>query len=596
MGIKSPYPFPSLKEAFPSDLAHPFLFFQPEEIEALRSKCRSGDAGREYDKLRAGVHEYLEHKPSLASPRRDLSTRGGPCFDSWLERDQKRICLLTNAALVALVENATDLVDATYEIAHEFMSWPSWVHPQLPWLVVDLRSSTSLMCMAIVYDFLHDKLSNTQRETLESTCLWRGLSHLSMDFSPWWTTAYDSNWCAVCCTGVGTTALAFAATGHEDRDVYLDLAEKCSRATWRYLDEYDEGGGWVEGLTYWEYGTGLAVTFAHVLRSATRGTVDLFQHPRMQEIGEFPFHGLLPPDRWINFGDSYSRPWITPAHLKLAQEQKDGRHLWYFQTLERFYKTNQLDIFRVLWWPADVEPAELKFEEQSAHFPEVGWTIFRADASDPDTLIVPVKAGKTVAPHGHADVGTFLIHVGGETIIREFGMPRYGDEAWRFRETNGHNLPLIDGKGQLTDRPRAGRIERVELGGGPEILEIDLTEPYGNSSLISYRRSFTFKRPDTMLVEDNFTVSNEIAIRSQFHYSGKIDLGETALVVSSEETALTVEVDGDVPFGLSLGQYNDLIPYKRESAEPITVHHFAIEATLKPPESYLNYTFHIKRP
>ena len=39
------YPFPSVREAFPSEPAHPFLFFHPRDIGALRAKCRTGDAG-----------------------------------------------------------------------------------------------------------------------------------------------------------------------------------------------------------------------------------------------------------------------------------------------------------------------------------------------------------------------------------------------------------------------------------------------------------------------------------------------------------------------------------------------------------------------
>ena len=585
------YPFPSVREAFPSEPAHPVLFFHPRDIGALRAKCRTGDAGLEYDKLRSSVADYLEHRPSLSSPRRDWSHQDGSHFHAWLEADQKKICLVTNAALAAVVEDDPDLVDATYEIAHEFMSWPSWAHPNLPWSVVDLRSSAALMCMAIVYDFLYDHLSVRQREEIESICWWRGLSELSSDFSPRWATTYFSNGCAVCCAGVGIAALAFAAHGHMDRDVYLDLADKCARSTWRYLDEYGNDGAWAEGLTYWEYGTGLALTYAHVLRSVTGGVIDLFKHPRMQEIGEFPLRGLLPPDRWINFGDCYSKPWITPAHLKLAQEQKDGRHLWYFQTLERYYKTNQLDIFRVLWWPDDVEPVALGFTDRSTHYPKVGWTIFRADVADPDTMIVPVKVGKTVGPHGHADVGSFLLHVGGETVICEFGMSKYGSNRVPFRETRGHNLPLVDGKGQLTDRPRAGQIERIELGEETEHLVVDLTEPYGNAALVGYRRSFTFTCPDTLLIEDRFSVQEEMAIRSQFHYRGEAALGEKTLTISSGEVALTVGVDSEQPFKLCLGQNEGLVPNVRESPDPITVPHFAVEIRVRPPGVCLSYAF-----
>lgn len=590
-----PYPFSPVKEVFSPDQAHPFLFFRGDGLGALRAKCRKGDAGREYDRIRADVSEYLAHRSPLASPRRDLSRYGGEHFHTWIEANQRLICLVTNAALVAVVEDDQDLADAAYEIAHEFMSWPSWVHPQLPWLVADLRSSAALMCMAIVYDFLHERLSDSQRVELESACWWRGLSALSADFSPSWTTAYNSNWCAVCCCGVGAAALAFAAGGHQDGDAYLGLAEKCACAVWRYLNEYGRNGAWVEGLTYWEYGTGLALTWAHVLRSATDGQIDLFKHPTMKDIGEFPLYGLLPPDRWINFGDSYSMPWITPAHLKLAQEHGDGRHLEYFKTLEQYYKTNQMDILRVLWWPEGLEPTRLETAERSVHFPEVGWTVFRADTTDPDTMIVPVKVGRTVAPHDHADVGTFLLHAAGQTIIREFGMPQYGEHAWRFRETRGHNLPLIDDQGQRTERPRAGKVENVDLGGDTEHLTVDLTEPYGIDSVTSYRRVYTFARPDTLVVEDRFTVEGAADVLVHYHYNGRAELGDGTVRIDCGQVTLAAELSVDAPFELSLGEHTDLIPYKRESPDPISVPHFAVQMKVEPPGCRMKCTFRITR-
>ena len=83
-------------------------------------------------------------------------------------------------------------------------------------------------------------------------------------------------------------------------------------------------------------------------------------------------------------------------------------------------------------------------------------------------------------------------------------------------------------------------------------------------------------------------------MRSQFHYSGEIDLGETALAISSGETTLAIDVDSADPFELSLGQYDNLIPNRRESTEPITVHHFAVETRVKSPGGSLRYSFIIK--
>lgn len=582
---------PPLRDCFPSQPEHPLLFFRAAELGDLRQTWREGGAGEEYAGIKEQVLRAIRGDGVPPSPRRDLSRYDGD-FEGWIGADQAAKCLVGNAALVALVEDDAALAQRAYDLAQAFMAWPSWVHPQLPWMGVDLRASANIMAMAILYDFLFPWLTPNQRLEIESICWARGLAQLTEDPErESWATNHHSNWCAVCSTGVGVAALTFAATGQQDRDAYLRLADSCARNVWRYLDEYGEGGGWREGATYWGYGTGLALTFAHVLRSATDGAVDLFRHPRLADIGEFPLRLLLPPDRQVNFGDCYSHPWLTPAHLKLAQEQRDGRHLWYFQNLRQHYHTNQLDIFRVLWWPAGLEPTPIRFKRPSAHFPEIGWVVFRADG-----LIVPVKIGTTVEPHGHADVGNFLLHWRGETLIREFGMPRYGPTATPFQETGGHNLPLFDGHGQQRDRARPGNIETVELGGPTECLTADLTEAYGYPPLRRFRRSFVFTPPDVLTVEDHFEVEAAVDLQSRLHYTGEAVIeGDTVLLRAGAASA-TLEIDADADFRLSLGRCDGLIPNQLESREPITVPHLEIAMDLRPPSAKLRYTFRVTTP
>ena len=435
------YPFPTLAECMPPDLGHPYLFARREELHALREKCRTGAAAREYAAIRDHVLRAVDGDGIPPSPRRDECRYGGD-FERWIFADRDAKLLLSNAAFVALVEDDADLAERTYGLAHDFMCWPSWTHPQLPWHAVDLRTAGTLQVMAMVYDFLFDRLSRDRRVELESTCWARGIRRMKEELeSQPWATAYESNWCAVCCEGVAAAALAFANGGEQDRASYLDLADRCARHVWRYLDSYGTGGAWREGVTYWGYGTGLALTLAHTLRSVSGGAINLFEHPAVADIAEFPMRCHLAPDKVVNFGDCYSHPWLTPANLKVAQERRDGRHLWYFRTQQEYYRTNQMDVFRVLWWPDDLEEKEPTVDPPSMHFPRIGWTIFRADGRDPDELVVPVKIGTTLDPHGHADVGTFLVHAGGHTFIRDFGIPRYGDPRSRiFRQTEGHNL------------------------------------------------------------------------------------------------------------------------------------------------------------
>lgn len=591
------YPFPSLQSCFQAERGHPCLFFDLDALSRLRRQCLHGERSGEYAALRQRVTLAAEGGGVPCSPPRD-ETRYGGNPEKWILADQEAVDLLSGAALVALVEDDPGLVETAWRFSSQRMAWPSWVHPQLPWHSVDLRSSYTMMTLAMVYDFLFDRLGDNRRIEIESICWWRGLCHLveNPDREAW-ASRYDSNWCAVCCAGVAATAVAFAAGGQQDSGRYLALADAYARRVWRYLDSYDQGGGWSEGQTYWGYGTGLAFTLAHVLRSATDGVVNLFIHPAMADIGEFPLRCFLPPEGAVNFGDSYSRPYVSPANLKLAQEQRDGRQLWLYQTRQADYQTNESAVLRVLWQPEDLQPVPPTYDPPSAHCPKIGWTIFRADRSDPDGLVVPVKIGSTASPHGHADVGTFLLHAGGKTFLREFGMPRYGDReaVARFRSTAAHNLPLFAGQGQQADRPRRGRILQCDLGGAEERLVADITEPYGMPSLRKFVRTFVFRPPDRLEIVDSFEVAEETPLLSFFHFSGEPALEPSGLALASGGWRVAFSVKTDLAFGLTLGRHENLVANLKESPTPISVPHLALDATLAPPGGTIQYSFAIGR-
>ena len=591
MNQQNPYPFPSLTDCVDLDRRHPYLFLHVEHVEDLRRGCRDGSAGAEYEGIRDRVVRAINSGPFPQSPPRDECRHDG-AHQRWIAADQEALNRVANAALVALVEDDPDLAEAAYGFAQQRMAWPKWTHPKLPWMTVDLRSSATLMSMAIVYDFLFGRLSEDRRIELESVCWERGMARMVEDLDcEWWPTRFGSNWCAVCCCGVAVTALAFANGGKRPADDYLRLADTCARRLWRYFDEYGSGGAWREGLTYWSYGTGLALTLAHVLRSATKGKVDCFQHPCVATIGEFPLRCHLPPDRMVNFGDAYTHPWVTPVHLKIAQEQGDGRHLWFFQQHRSHYRTNQLDIFRVLWWPDGVDAQAPSFSPPSVHYPEIGWTIFRSDGRDPDALIVPVKIGTTRDPHGHADVGTFIVHAGQHTFVRDLGIPLYGhSDEEAFRSTTGHNLPLFDGRGQLGDKPRAGTILHVDLGGQAETLVADLTEPYGYGPLRRYVRTFTFRRPDRLEIADEFELTAEVAMRALFHFEGEPTLGDRELLLRSSDWQIGLSVDTGLPCQLAIAQHESLVTVSHESPSPITVPFLAVEAKLSPPGATIRYS------
>ncbi len=49
------------------------------------------------------------------------------------------------------------------------------------------------------------------------------------------------------------------------------------------------------------------------------------------------------------------------------------------------------------------------------------WMVARVDPGDPDALVLAAKGGNNQEMHNQNDVGNFIVHINGESIIPDIG-------------------------------------------------------------------------------------------------------------------------------------------------------------------------------
>jgi hypothetical protein len=120
-------------------------------------------------------------------------------------------------------------------------------------------------------------------------------------------------------------------------------------------------------------------------------------------------------------------------------------------------------------------------EPGSFHAPQETWLpdlmllVARTDGSDGDQLVLAAKGGHNNEIHNHNDVGAFLVHWRGESLICDLGAGNYirqlfsgGRYELLSTRSLGHNVPLING---------------CEQGTGGEFRAVDFSEHEGDAAL-----------------------------------------------------------------------------------------------------------------
>ena len=203
----------------------------------------------------------------------------------------------------------------------------------------------------------------------------------------------------------------------------------------------------------------------------------------------------------------------------------------------------------------DATPASLSFIGRGM----TPVALFRS-SWDAQATFAGIKGGQASSPHGHMDVGTFVIDMLGERFVEDLGMQDYnsleslGLQIWDRQATSdrwkvfrlharSHNVLSIDGKDHRVD----GRGDFVAT--TPASVRIDMAGVY-QGQLANASRELRLREDRGVEVRDEVTATDSGAVvRWQIITGGTVALaGERAtLTVGGKRAALRIAgIDGVV--------------------------------------------------
>lgn len=423
---------------------------------------------------------------------------------------------LSAAVLHLLFGNRKDLLRAVCDYIWSICEESNWVIPAHERLKIDLfAAETSFMLAEIVHVLenpLPQEIIARVREEIEQRIF---APYLTQDFH--WHKG-ESNWNGVCNSSIGAAFLHL----EQDEERLAKALRKALDGLDVYIDTaFEEDGGSTEGTGYWQYGLMNYICFSELLRERSGGKLDLLGSERMKRIAAFPLHMMLSDGHFASFADCRESLTFHPGIISRLAERTGTKSLVSVLaptplSVLRYPRTDRFPIMlrNILWWDGQ-KPAEYMPEDTYLRCTGVAKIVVEQPTGD--RLVLAAKAGHNEEKHNHNDVGSFILHIEGETFICDPGLGLYTRDYFSSRRYEnvfcnsfGHSVPRINGNLQRPGREFCGKILSFESNRELKRIVIEFAEAYGLSSLRSLRR--ILEAPvggkGVTLLEDTFIFDN----------------------------------------------------------------------------------------
>ena len=382
--------------------------------------------------------------------------------------------------------------------------------------------------------------------------------YLAYGRSHWWYKG-ALNWNGVCNSAIG---LAFMRLERDPNTLAEAIAQALEGLEAYIATGFEPDGGSIEGVGYWNYGLMYYVTLAELLRERSGGRLDLLGQERLRAIARYPLAMSLSPGRYFNPGDASEELAIAPGIAQRLAERTGVEEL-----RGLLGASDQIDRFGVLsaklaimlrncaWWDGRPRPFP---EPADAYLPDCGVIKLVGRATDGRPVAIGAVAGHTDGHHSHTDVGSFIYHLAGESLLCDPGPGRYSKAYFRqqryeniFTNAIGHSVPRIGGQLQVPGPEFGGRRQYhgtiVEHGkrDGRTYAIIELQHAYAIPELQLARRTLQLNpQSGELLLEDEFAFDGPpLTIEEGFVTWGAVETSGPTARIAGAGAALTLSAE-----------------------------------------------------
>ena len=173
-------------------------------------------------------------------------------------------------------------------------------------------------------------------------------------------------------------------------------------------------------------------------------------------------------------------------------------------------------------------------------------------SSHPNALVLAAKGGHNQEMHNQNDVGNFVVHVNGETLIPDVGHGRYtaptsAPNATRSSSPHGHSVPRPNGQEQLPGEEYAAALLDHHSDASGDSMTIELNAAYPpEADLATLKRTVALHRDAPRgwveVVDTVGFATRPGQCDSVITTFLPVEIGPSAVTIRGEKGALHVDV------------------------------------------------------
>jgi hypothetical protein len=384
------------------------------------------------------------------------------------------------------------------------------------------------MGVAIGYDWIFDRLSPASKTTISDAIRQKGIAtSLDPQYNGWLRSS--NNWNQVCNAGISFGALAIY---ENDPAVARQVIERALNSIRIPMKHYAPDGNYMEGYSYWGYGTSFNVFFIDAIEKIFGTDSGLSAQPGFLQTGLF-YENLVSQSsgKPFNYSDCGGHEGLQPAMFWFAQKNKDASLLFqekqYLQEQLFDVKTSRFLPAAVIWGKdlalgRVVAPQQRLWAAKEEH--QVA--IMRTSWEKHKGIYVGFKGGSPATSHAHMDVGSFVLDIDGIRWSADLGMQQYNSlesaglqiwdmsqqsQRWQVFRYANYSHSTLTVNDQLQNVKSNGRILKVSDDSSNMRAVMDISSAY-ETQLKTVHRGIAVIDARAVTVRDEIETTGKQAV------------------------------------------------------------------------------------
>ncbi len=415
-------------------------------------------------------------------------------------------------------------------------------------IYVDLFASETAEAFAEILHYLKNELSAELCRKMKENVMHRVIRpYLSRRPYDKWEDS-DMNWNAVCNGSIGIAALYLL---DEDKELQSRIIFRVCADLEYFIGGYAEDGTCFEGLSYFTYGFYFYMAFMTLLSKKEEYIEFSFLDEKCRSIAEFQQKCYFHSGITMSFSDGYIHDRFRMGLTCKLMEIYDTVAMPPIEEAAEFDADTCYRFLMILrdikWTEAFIEKNNDVFETESVEecieLPDAQWGICHSSYGGG----MACKGGNNDEPHNHNDIGNFFFLLDKDMMLTDLGAGEYTKQYFsdgRYdilcNNSFGHNVPLIDGKGQKEGKEFACDEFCFD---GKGKFEMSIGKAYGSNKLKSLERKLSYDgEKETLLIEDIFE-SDGCLIEENLVTQQDVTVSENGVLIRSDEHTCRITIE-----------------------------------------------------